>query len=94
MSLVPLDSSHMTDSIIADTTYLRSVVSWAQARYEAYSLMCTAPAMTAAGISSADQVFVNAFISDLSRLIDLATGTVPANADVWLYNITQLLGLS
>lgn len=94
MALVPVDNAHIVDAVIADAQYLRSVIAWAKQRYEAYNLMCTTTAMTAAGISSGDQAFILAMIGDLNRLIQLSGGTIPSSADDMVYNVTQLLGLT
>jgi len=94
MAIVPVTSAAITSAITADTQYLRSFIDWCKQRYEAYNLMCTTDAMTAAGIASGDQTYIQAFIGDLNRIIQLSEGTVPASADDMLYNITQLLGLN
>lgn len=93
MSLIPLDSAHITQSVINDATYLRSVVDWATQRYNSYNQNLTTAAMNTAGIASGDQTFILAFIGDLNRLITLAGGTLPSNADIWVYNCNALLGL-
>lgn len=94
MALVPITQTAITTAVTNDAQYLRSFIDWAKQRYEAYNLMCTTQTMTTAGISSNDQTFILALIGDLNRIIQLSGGTVPANADDMLYNITQLLGLS
>lgn len=93
MPLVPLDNSHVVASIVSDATYLRSFLNWASQRYSSYNQMLTTDAMTAASISSDDQAFVLAFIGDLNRIITLAGGSVPSNADDMHYNCNALLGL-
>lgn len=93
MSLVPIDSSHITSAIIGDAQYLRSVIDWANTRYNIYNQNLTTQAMTTAGIASGDQAFVLAFIGDLHRLIALTGGTVPSDADNMTFNINALLGL-
>lgn len=94
MALNPLTNPAITQSVISDANYLRSFLAWSQARYSAYSLLCTTAAMNAAGISANDQTFILAFIGDLNRINQLSTGTIPGNTDLFNYNITQLLGLS
>lgn len=93
MPLVPLDNTHITNAIIGDAQYLRSVIDWANTRYNVYNQSLTTDAMTAASIASGDQAFILAFIGDLNRLITLASGTVPSNADNMTFNINALLGL-
>lgn len=93
MSLVALSSTNITNAIISDAQYLRSVIDWANTRYNIYNQSLTTDAMTAASIATADQNFILAFIGDLNRLITLASGTVPSNADNMTYNINALLGL-
>lgn len=93
MSLVALSSTNITNAIISDAQYLRSVIDWANTRYNIYNQNLTTDAMTAASIATADQNFILAFIGDLNRLITLASGTVPSNADNMTYNINALLGL-
>lgn len=94
MALVPVTSTSITNAVVSDTQYLRNVIDWAKQRYEAYNLMCTTAAMTAASIDSNDQTYILAFIADLNRIVQLSEGTIPATADDMLYNITQLIGLS
>lgn len=93
MSLVPVDNSHIIQAVISDATYLRSVINWAQQRYNTYNQSLTQDAMTAASIASGDQDFILAFIGDLNRIITLAGGAVPANADNMIFNCNALLGL-
>jgi hypothetical protein len=93
MPLVPIDNTHITQSVISDAQYLRSVIQWAKQRYQSYNQNCTTAAMTAASISAGDQNYILAFIGDLNRLIQLSGGTVPSNADDMVYNITALLGM-
>lgn len=94
MALVPVTQTAITNAVTSDAQYLRSFIDWCKQRYEAYNLMCTTAAMTAATIDSNDQTYILAFIGDLNRIIQLSGGTVPANADDMVYNITNLLGLS
>jgi hypothetical protein len=94
MSLVPLTQQKINEAIVNDATYLRSMIEWANRRYDAYNAMLTTDAMNAASIPSEDQAYILAFIGDLNRIITLAGGTVPQNADDMLYNITHLLGLN
>lgn len=93
MTLVAVDNTHITTALINDASYLRSVVQWAQQRYQAYNQNLTTDVMTAASIASGDQTFILAFIADLNRLITLASGTLPSTTDNFEYNITALLGL-
>jgi hypothetical protein len=93
MPLVPLDNTHVTQAVISDATYLRSVIHWANERYGAYNQNLTTAAMTTAGIAANDQNFILAFIGDLNRIIQLSGGTVPTNADDMMYNIRALLGM-
>lgn len=94
MALIPIDNTHIVQAVVSDAEYLRSVIQWAKQRYAAYSLMLTGAVMDANGISAGDKTFILALISDLNRLIQLSSGTVPGNADDMVYNITQLLGLT
>lgn len=94
MTLVAVTQQAITSAVVADAQNLRGFIDWCKTRYEAYNLMCTTDAMTAASIASGDQTYILAFIGDLNRIIQLSGGTVPANADDMMYNITQLLGLS
>lgn len=94
MPLIPVDHSHIVDAVVGDAQYLRSVISWAKQRYDAYNTVCTVDVMTAASIPSGDQAFILAFIGDLNRILQLSSGTVPENADNMSYNITHLLGLT
>lgn len=93
MSLVPVDNQHIVSSVVGDAQYLQSVIDWANTRYNKYNQNLTTDVMTAAGILEGDQNFILAFIGDLNRLITLAGGTVPANADNMTFNINALLGL-
>lgn len=93
MSLVLVDNEHITNAIVGDAQYLRSVIDWATTRYNIYNQMLTTDAMTAASIASGDQNFILAFIGDLNRIKTLASGTVPSDADNMSFNINALLGL-
>ena len=92
MSLVAIDSTGIKNAIVGDAQYLRSVIDWATTRYNIYNQNLTTDAMTAASIATADQNFILAFIGDLHRLITLASGTVPSDADNMTFNINALLG--
>jgi hypothetical protein len=94
MSLVAIDNSAIVVSIKADCLYLRGVIDYITNRYDIYSQNLNGTVMNAANIASGDQTFINAFVTDLNRIITLAGGTVPANADNISFNINALLGLS
>lgn len=94
MSLIPVNNANIVSAITSDAAYLRSVIDWAKKRYSTYNQMLTQSAMDSASIPSGDQAFILAFIGDLNRLIQLSSGTLPANADDMLYNCNALLGLS
>lgn len=93
MSLTPLDAGQINQALIADAQYMRGFLQWANLRYGIYNQTLTTTLMNAAGIASGDQAFVLAFIGDLNRIITLAGGTVPSNADIIEYNINALLGV-
>lgn len=93
MSLIAIDATHITTAVTNDAQWLRGVIDYATTRYNIYNQNLTTAAMTSAGIDTNDQNFILALIGDLNRIITLAAGTVPSNADNMTYNINALLGL-
>jgi hypothetical protein len=93
MSIIPVDSAHLTLMLQNDAQQWRTTIKWAQERYQAYNQNCTADNMTAAGIASGDQATILAFVGDLNRFITLTSGTLPANADDMTYNLQAVLGI-
>jgi hypothetical protein len=94
MTIIPVDSAHATQQLQSDAQFLRTVIQWANTRYNAYNQnLSTGAQMTAAGIAVGDQATVTAFIGDLNRLLTLAGGTLPASATNMTYDLTAILGI-
>ena len=93
MAIVPLDSAHFTIALQNDAQYWRTVIEWARTRYPVYTQNCTAANMTTAGISSADQAIVLAFIADLSRFVTLSQGTIPGSAADMAFDVNAIFGM-
>jgi hypothetical protein len=94
MAIIPVDSAHATQQLQSDAQFLRTVIQWANTRYNAYNQnLSTTAQMTAAGIAAGDQAIVTAFVGDLNRLLTLAGGTLPASATNMTYDLTAILGI-
>ncbi len=93
MAIIPLDNAHFTQALLNDALQMRTFIDFVNARYSVYNQSCSTSNMTAAGLSSGDQSTVLAFISDLYRLTQLMSGTVPSNAANITYDVNAILGI-
>jgi len=93
MTYIPVDAQHLQVALQNDAQQWRTTISWAKERYQSYAQNLTVDTMNALGISQTDQGFILAFIADLNRFIELASGTVPSSADDMAYNIAGVLGI-
>ena len=96
MAIIPVDNNHALLMLQNDAQQMRTVLRWAQDRYNAYNQnLSTAAQMTAAGISAtADQNTVTAFVGDLNRLQQIMTGTLPASATNMQFDLQAVLGIA
>lgn len=93
MSLIPMDSAHIQLALQNDVQQLRTTLSWIEERYQSYNQNMTTQNMTSAGIATADQNAILAFIGDLNRLKTLANGTLPSDATNMKYDCAAILGI-
>jgi hypothetical protein len=94
MAIIPIDSAHVTQQLQSDAQFLRTIIQWANARYNAYNQnLSTGAQMTAAGIAVGDQATVTAFVGDLNRIIQLSGGTLPSSATNMTFDLTAVLGI-
>ena len=93
MSLIPVDNTHLTVALQNDAQQWRTIIAWAKDRRNAYVQNLTAAQMTTLGITAADQAFIQAFVADLGRFIQLSNGTLPADAANMITNIQGILGV-
>lgn len=93
MAYIPIDQTHLTVSLQNDLQQWRTTIAWAKQRYQAYNQQLTPTVMSGLGISAADQTAITAFVNDLGRFIQLAGGTLPANATDMVTNIQNVLGV-
>lgn len=93
MTFIPIDATHLTVALQNDAQQWRTTIAWAKDRYKAYNQNLNATNMTALGVSSADQAFIQAFVADLGRFIQLSNGTLPANATDMTTNLQNILGV-
>lgn len=93
MSLIPVNLNNVMLSLQNDAQQWRITIEWAKQRYQAYNQNLSADVMTGLGISSQDQGFIEAFVGDLNRFIQLSEGTVPSSADDMVFNLQGVLGV-
>jgi len=94
MAFIPIDSTHLTVSLQNDLQQWRTTIQWARSRYQVYNQQLTPAVMTGLAISPADQAFIQAFVADLHRFVQLANGTLPADASDMVTNIQNVLGVT
>lgn len=93
MALIPIDAANLKLMLQNDTQTVRTFISFVEQRYQSYNQNCTQANMTSAGISTADQNAILAFIGDLNRLKTLANGTLPSDATDMKYDCAAILGV-
>ena len=93
MSYIPVDNTHLTLMVQNDSQKLREVLHWVADRRQAYGQNVTSDVMTALGVSSADQNFINSLAAEFVRIDDLGNGTVPSSADNMRYVIAGNIGV-
>jgi phage-related protein len=93
MSAIPLSLQNFQVMFQNDAQELRTFISWVEQRYQSYNQNCTQVNMTTAGIATADQNAVLAFIGDLNRLKTLANGTLPSDATNMKFDCAAVLGI-
>lgn len=94
MSLIPMDNAHFVIALQNDTNQMYENIKWAKERFSMYNQNCTVGNMTSAGISAGDQSAILAFITDLSRLVTLYSGSVPSNSADYIFDINAIRGIS
>jgi hypothetical protein len=93
MSAIPLSLQNFQVMFQNDAQELRTFISWVEQRYQSYNQNCTQANMATAGIATADQNAVLAFIGDLNRLKTLANGTLPSDATNMKFDCAAVLGI-
>lgn len=95
MAIIPVSNANALVMLQNDAQQMRTVLRWAQDRYNAYNQnLSTAAQMSAAGFTAqADQNTITAFVGDLNRLQQLMTGTLPAQATNMDYDLQAILGI-
>lgn len=93
MTFIPLSNQNLQIALQNDTQQLRTFIDWVTDRYQAYNQNCTTQNMTTAGIATADQNSILAFIGDLNRLKTLMAGTLPSDATDMRYDCAAILGV-
>jgi hypothetical protein len=93
MSAIPLSLQNFQVMFQNDAQELRTFISWVEQRYQSYNQNCTQANMTTAGIATADQNAVLAFIGDLNRLKTLMNGTLPSDATNMKFDCAAVLGI-
>jgi hypothetical protein len=93
MSAIPIISTTLKVMLQNDTQQLRTTISWVEQRYQSYNQNCTQANMTSAGIATADQNAILAFIGDLNRLKTLMNGTLPSDATNMKFDCAAVLGI-
>lgn len=93
MSLVPIDSAHIQQTLLNDTQQMRIFLGWLHDRNVVYGQNMTTVNMTTAGIAAADQTAILAFIADIARLVTFTNGTLPAVAANINIDIANILGV-
>lgn len=93
MSLIPMSQANIQLALQNDVQQLRTFIDWVQQRYQSYNQNMTTQNMTSAGIATADQNAILAFIGDLNRLQTLMNGTLPSDATNMKYDCAAILGV-
>jgi hypothetical protein len=93
MSVIPISLNNLEIALQNDTQQLRTTIAWVEQRYQSYNQNCTQANMTSAGISTADQNAILAFIGDLNRLKTLMNGTLPSDATNMKFDCAAVLGI-
>lgn len=93
MTLIAMSLQNIQLAAQNDTQQMRTFLDWVNDRYQAYNQNCTTDNMTAAGIITADQDAILAFIGDLNRIKTLASGTLPSDATDMRYDCAAILGI-
>jgi hypothetical protein len=93
VSLIPMDLAHIQVMLQNDAQQMRTMLSWLEERNRTYQQNLTAANMTAAGITTADQTAILAFIADIARMLAYASGTPQAIAGDVRIDITGVLGV-
>lgn len=93
MSVVPMSLANIQLMAQQDAQQMRTFINWVEDRYQAYNQNMTTANMTAAGIATADQNTILAFIGDLNRLKTLMNGTLPADATNMKFDWAAMLGI-
>jgi hypothetical protein len=93
MSVIPVDINAVKLNVQNDAQEWERIIQWAKRRYQAYAQNLDTTTMTALGIATNDQNFINAFVADLNRFNQLASGTLPSDADDMIYVVHGLLGV-
>lgn len=93
MSIIAINAQNMQLALQNDAQQLRTMISWLVQRNVSYSQNMTTANMTAAGISTADQTAILAFVADISRLVTFVNGTLPGVAANISVDITGVLGV-
>lgn len=93
MSLIPVNLNNVMLTLQNDAQQWRTTIDWAKQRYQAYNQNLSPSVMAGLGISQTDQNFINAFVGDLHRFIELSEGTVPSDSDDFIFNAQGVLGV-
>jgi hypothetical protein len=93
MALIPIDGQHIQNILQNDAQQLRTMISWLAERNRTYQQNMTAANMTAAGISSADQTAILAFVTDINLMMAYARGSPQAVAGDIRIDIAGVLGV-
>lgn len=92
-TFLPLNQANINLALQNDSQTLRTHLSWLEERVEAYNELTTA-AMTAAGITDPNvQNAILAFIADINRMHQYATGTPQTVAADMRFDIAAILGV-
>lgn len=94
MTFIPMSEANIQLMIQNNVQQWRATILWLEERVKSYGLNMTTQNMTAAGISTADQNAILAFISDINKVYGLATGVMPSSANDMLFDCAAILGVA
>lgn len=92
MSVIPLDTQHITDALVGDAQYVRAAINLLEQRRAMYAALVNEGVLTGAGVSAGDLPYVTAFISGIGRIVDAANGQALSAVDPIDGHIIHILG--